>query len=649
MPQSGAAKPVHNRASRWTRATVKFLGVPVRAVCDPVAQVCYPALERHWQERYRKYWPTKFARRMLILDFALLTLVSFLIVVAGITYYILPLFPGVANAHVDVLTPAAITSGARQTYTVSYVNDSAETLSCAKLRVHLPADTTLDSSGVPLDSNDSYCGLGGPAHGLATETATGSFIDFDLGVLEPHARGTVTFDATMFGATGARRAVTAELIYWPEAATVPVRVRSMNVWNIAGSALRLTATPPASLLRGRATTVLFSYENVSETTLPALTLRLTKPDDFVLTGSVPTALPSRRSAWEIGPLAPGESGELRVNGYFAASAANTAAPELMLEAVQNEGPDELIVETLRQNLDPKANGFSLTQDLSDLEARGVAPGDKVIVRLNYANDSDSPIEHLEITLHTDDLLLELAEPEGLVWNEANTPQLALVAPGESGTVQASFRVRRDLGALNTATPQLPLSASAEFYRSDAPTDVIRTDTAPALLQIASALSLEAAALYFTKDGDQLGVGPLPPRVGATTKYRIVLQISNATGDVRDATLTATLAPGVNWTGNYSVTNGEAIDWLPTSSRISWKVGDLTAYDGTVGEYMGASFEVALTPTATMADTTADLITGISLAGTDATTGLKITISHAPITTDLPFDQRAAGKGVIEAE
>jgi hypothetical protein len=50
----------------------------------------------------------------------------------------------------------------------------------------------------------------------------------------------------------------------------------------------------------------------------------------------------------------------------------------------------------------------------------------------------------------------------------------------------------------------------------------------------------------------------------------------------------------------------------------------------------------------MIGTTADLVTGISLNGTDATTGLKINISHAPLSTDLPFDQRAAGKGVVEA-
>ena len=36
---------------------------------------------------------------------------------------------------------------------------------------------------------------------------------------------------------------------------------------------------------------------------------------------------------------------------------------------------------------------------------------------------------------------------------------------------------------------------------------------------------------------------------------------SAAGAVTDAVLEATLPPEVEWTGRYSVSNGEAIDWL----------------------------------------------------------------------------------------
>lgn len=647
-----------NRIRRWVSGTVRVLGVPVRTVCDPVARACYPAIERHWQERYRKYWPTRFARRMLILDFALLTLVAGLIVAAGFTYYILPLFPIVSNVRVDVLEPAVIKSGEASDFIISYSNDSDDRIGCVKLRVHLPDGARLVAAKPPQAvSADTSCLLPSGGAGMVSDDSSGRVVEFELGNLPANARGMAALEAVVYAPTGSERSVGAELLYWTTGATAPTRVNYARRWSVEAGALELSATLPTALIRGRAISVTYDFRNVSSEALGPITLRLDRPDDFVLTGSsLPRAScaaadSSACAAWEVDDLAPGEPGQLTLRGYFADSPRANDAPILTLSAIVAADGREYVLESLRRNLDPQAIGFSLDLETGDLETRGLVPGQPTSVSVRYSNDGSETIRNVRLALNTDERLVAATDESALAWNQVTVPELAEVAPGTSGAVTAEFIVRRDLPAdlLANGAPRLPLSASATFTAGPVYTDedLVRSETAVINVPLASTLNIEAAALYYTKDGDQLGIGPLPPRVGEATKYRVLLQVTNSAGAVRDAVLEATLPPSVDWTGNYSVSNGEAIDWLPTGRRIHWKIGDLTAFAGSTGEYLGASFEVSLTPTAHMVGTTALLLSDIAIDGYDEATGLKLHVAAEPITTDLPYDVRAAGKGLIE--
>ena len=194
---------------------------------------------------------------------------------------------------------------------------------------------------------------------------------------------------------------------------------------------------------------------------------------------------------------------------------------------------------------------------------------------------------------------------------------------------------------------LHLSTTATYTLPDEPTNPLTVDTAPVDLPIATFTSIQAAGLYYTKDGDQIGVGPLPPKVGETTKYRVFFDVANSSGEADGVTVEATLPSNVAWTGKYSVNAGQAIDWLPSTRTVRWEIGTLAPYTNSEGEHLGASFEVALTPHTEDAGAAPTLVTGITLSGKDATTGLTLHAEAESITTDLPFDKRAIGKGAVE--
>lgn len=105
-------------------------------------------------------------------------------------------------------------------------------------------------------------------------------------------------------------------------------------------------------------------------------------------------------------------------------------------------------------------------------------------------------------------------------------------------------------------------------------------------------NLVAEAHYYSDAGFQFGYGPLPPRVGQETVYRIFWYVQLPTGKYDATTITSSLPVGASWIGHPAVTHGAVIKYDATKRTILWKIG---AVDG--GQItMSGSFDVAIKPT-----------------------------------------------------
>ncbi len=627
--------------------SLRILGTPIKMVCDPIAQVCYPILEEHWREHYRKPWPVKYARRMLILDVTLLTIIATLFVTIMIYAFVTPLFTPPALLNIETIAPSELVSGKSTEFAIMYRNDSEKKLGCAVVRLHLPPDTVLEETPIAPTDHKTTC----PAPEnktratvLESDDANGPVLLVPIGTMQPHTRDLVRVRARTYGATGARKVLVSELLYWEEGEIAPQRVSARTEWIIARSVVALSAMPPTSaIFRGQQHSVAFS--SVADATVGPLTLRLHVPDDFVLTSTTPEQ--TRPGEWIVAAGAPKM---LRVQGYFTGAPGPKPPSIFTVDAFVVEGERELLVESLRWNADPQTSGFALTQEVVSPGRNALLPGETVNVAVHYRNNGSTPLKNMTVVLAADPRFIEAASPVNLQWDKKDTPELTEIAPGAEGTLIAQFRIVRDITQKLLSTdkqPQLHLSTTATFALVGDPTNPLTVATRTDDFDIASRVTVQAAGVYFTKDGEQLGVGPLPPKVDATTKYRVFLDVANSSGEANDVVLEAMLPPNVEWTGRYSVGAGQAIDWLPGTRTVRWVIGTLAPFTNSEGEHLGASFEVALTPAAQDAGTVPRLATDITLHGKDKTTGLTLHAEAEPITTDLPFDKRALGKGVVE--
>lgn len=624
---------------------------PLKIVSDPVRKVCYEPIagrfSTHYHKKYRTRFP-RYAKALFIFDLVLLAVIGTLITFALFANRLLPIVTVPTLVRLEALAPETIVSGKETTFTVAFSNDSAGELGCAEIDVRLPAGTkVLDDVHAMNDENDAYCVAYGFSTAAFGDASRPDVLTFRLGTVPADGRGTIQFKAIPFGPTGSTKVLSAELRYWEEAKTSPSRVALRREWEVSGSALALGLELPPQLVRGRAETITLTYENGADATFPEATLTLTPPEDFVVTGS--SAAQSGRNTWRLAELTPGRKGSIEVYGYFRA-VASKAAPNFTLSAAALIDGKSRVVESVRKNADARAADIELTQTLLQPAGRETtAEGETVRVAVQYRNAGDRPVRNLTITVDPGASYVDRLSPATLSWSAANDSTLAEIAPGATGGYIAEFAVINPLTPAllgDDEAPMLFVASRAEYEREGEAGRPIRVDTPTTQLTVATRMTIKATALYYTADGDQLGIGPLPPKVGEQTKYRVVMSIDNSTGEAEDVIVEATLPEGAEWGGRSIVTAGEAVDYLPSSRKIRWTVGKVPAYAGDDGTRVGASFEITVTPRAEDVGAPMALLEDIKVAGSDVRTGLRLTGAAEKITTDLPYDRRAAGKGAV---
>jgi hypothetical protein len=631
----GAATPGKKRGA------FHLITRPIKAVCDPITQTCYPILESHWQERYRKPWPLKYARRMFILDFFLLTTIATLVVTLMVFGLLLPVLPTTSVVNIETVAPQEFVSGETTTFAVAYSNDSDRMLGCAQLRLRLPEGTVVDDYAETADETRKYClAAGERPHAERVPGEDGIYI-FPIGDLAPHAKDTLSLTARTYGASGSLKILSSELTYWELARTVPTRVSSRTEWQVARSALQLVVAAPKDLVRGRQTSVTVAYANRGNAPLRNVRLAVDAPADFTVSGASPALGKGRE--WRLGDLAAGDGGTVTLYGAFSARPGIRPAPTVSFRGLADDG-GVVLVEEVRHNADPLAGDIEFSHDITQPGGRtALLPGETVVVAVRYRNRGTTSLNGLHVELSADRRLLASAAPENLSWD------IPSVAPGASGELQATLAVKDAIDAATLGPdgePHLFIAATGSYVVGDDTTRPVRVDSATTDFPIATRLTVDAAGFYFTKDGDQVGLGPLPPKAGETTKYRVFLHLRNTTSGADNVRVEGYLPANVAWTGKYSVTSGQAIDFFPTTGRIRWDVGRVPAFTDGTGSGIGASFEVALTAGADDVGTTPILIKDVALTADDELTGLTLHASAGAVTTDLQFDARAAGKGVV---
>ncbi len=282
----------------------------------------------------------------------------------------------------------------------------------------------------------------------------------------------------------------------------------------------------------------------------------------------------------------------------------------------------------------------------NVEPQVIAPslGEEVSYVLTYRNDEDNNINNvsLSINFNNSGYAPEKLSSENkftltdgsVVWS------LGELASGQEGDLSFSLPTNKQASVANLKFK--PTVNYSLLYNDQ------KLDIAAALpdfeQNLSSTLGLESFARYFTVEGEQLGLGPLPPVIGIPTRYRVYLRLTNGLNAVDKTVVTATLPNNVSWQNKASVSFGPDLSYDATTRQVTWTVGRLEAYAGQNTAPIVASFEVEIIPTVAQRGSYAPLLVSPQINAVDQKTGRSLSSDGPSATTNLSGDTKAQAKG-----
>ncbi|PIY93289.1 MAG: hypothetical protein COY69_02435 [Candidatus Magasanikbacteria bacterium CG_4_10_14_0_8_um_filter_32_14] len=172
-------------------------------------------------------------------------------------------------------------------------------------------------------------------------------------------------------------------------------------------------------------------------------------------------------------------------------------------------------------------------------------------------------------------------------------------------------------------------------------NIYKINTQTPKINIGTSLFSTAEIRYYTVEGDQIGRGPLPPKVNEETKYWAIIQMTNGTSNISNLHLNTTLPSYVSWTGKSSVSIGNDISFNQNTRQISWNLKNLPANTSE-----GVYFELSIIPDASMLTTNPIILKNISITGQDSFINQDISKSFGNLDNSLKTDSIGRIKGSI---
>jgi len=259
-----------------------------------------------------------------------------------------------------------------------------------------------------------------------------------------------------------------------------------------------------------------------------------------------------------------------------------------------------------------------------LKNQGAYPAGDIRINLN-AIDRNFSFSRIEAA--TPDAGAQISD-QTIIW-----PTLSAGA-SRSADFRVSFAAKDEASRLINWQAQLAYVLAGQT--------LTETLTLP-VLKLAGELTAASVAYYNSPQGDQLGVGPVPPVVGLPTDYWLFWE-AKSRGEFKNLVMSGKLPRGVEPTGNRSLLSGE-LTYNTSTRLLIWRVPSLSAdnsYD------VRAGLEIRLIPTASQLGQVPVLLSNIRYYATDALTGDETAGNLADLDTNLEADKINQGQGTVSA-
>jgi len=474
----------------------------------------------------------------------------------------------------------------------------------------------------------------------------------ELGTINPGDKKEELFSAIVFGAQDEILQGQAKIEYRPRDSSVLLAKETSYQSPVKGSLLGLELLLPQELKAGQQIEAKLSLVSSAETSFRGISLEMIYPDAFEFISS--DIKPTRGNAiWTIGDLGKGDTFKLTIKGRIK----DSIAPQSMKAKVgiYDRTKNEFDMFTSSEktfSITPPLLVTKLTINSAEhLDTGVVLAGSTVRGVLEWKNNLPVAVSNATVELALEGeafdiktLLSDKGEFDqnrnSLRWVPGRIPELLVVDPGETGTFTFSVGTNK---TINVRNPTLVFRSS--MRTSEQPSGYAGVDISGEerlTYKLATRATFSQKGYYY--DSRVQNTGPVPPRVGQESTYLIVWSVTNATNDLTDAVVHATLPSYVRWRGVVDPPSGASLSFDEATREITWLPGTIPAGTGSSDRAREVAFQIAFTPSLPQVGQQPELVSTAEFEGRDSFANITITQVADRQTTLLRDDPRAFREG-----
>ncbi len=576
--------------------------------------VIYKFFHGHYHTRYHGIY--SHAKQLFVFDLILLATAIFLLISSLFFFFWRPGLTGFIDLSMNI-GENRIKSGELVHITFEYANRSTRPLTSSTLAVHLPPGFLIDRTRTP-------------------ESVFSSNSIFNLHTLEPGARGRSELYGHFWTEPRQEEDFTATLTYQPEGSTRKEQKISQFTALLPESVLRMdwqiaTTSFPQKQIPFSITLVNTSNEPQSD-----LVIRASVPD-FILPEEYLTSFSLKAKETRM------------VTGTLTLSSINGGEPAAFISLNTRVNGHTIPQEKITRSFTLLHPEFEATLRLTS-STTYIEPDQLIPLEVRWKNNGTIALNNLRVRVHFSSPLVDLPATASL--NGAyiengdlildHTARTALAYSTPQSEDSATFSLKLVSSFANLAIPPNTSFVITPILEGETSSVQNQSYTIPGNgvgLPVAGELHMNTNVRYYTPEGDQLGRGPLPPHVGETTKYWILLQAFTTLNPLKNASFETKLPAGVSFTGKQSITLGPSLAFDEKTRMLSWNYRELPPQSRT-----GIYFELAVSPTLEQIGKNLNLTEEILFSATDESVQKEIKISQPGLNNVLKKDDQGSRKG-----
>ncbi len=346
-------------------------------------------------------------------------------------------------------------------------------------------------------------------------------------------------------------------------------------------------------------------------------------------------------AWEIGAISEKEQ-EIAVKFKFKEKIADTQEVKLYFEHLDHKFFEKTINYEIMQsdlNLTLIINGSRNDQ--------GVDFGQTLNYSIAYANKGAAEMKDVIImaVLESDYIDWDSLKDgqngkksgNALSWSKEEIPELEVLEKNEEGIIDFSINLAQPAEIAPGEDYQVKSYAQFALGQNNKDISAENQDSRGNTIinKINSDLKLSEQVRYFNDDNIAVGAGPLPPKVGEATSFKVYWVLTNNLHELKDLRVETTLPDYISWSGKNRASAG-AVNYDSETRKVTWQIGRLpiTVYK------LDAEFNISLVPQEAQRNQIVVLLPGSEARAVDNETEAAISKSSKAKTTKLEDDEIA---------